>query len=111
MKKWQQSLGRLWDHLQAPLRRRRQRAEQLAEADRQRDELLQDLAECRRQLQNIDALFNLVGEPEQIESCVYQYRALQARYDGLVRRARQQGLTLPARPRAALPAAPATTAP
>lgn len=58
------------------------------EALRQRDELIGELRECRLQLEHTDSMFNLVCDPDLVESCIYQYRALQARYDGLLLAAR-----------------------
>ena len=87
---------------------RRMARQALQVACQQRSELMADLAACRSQLQQADMQFNLAGEPEQVESCIYQYCALQARYQGLMRRARQSGLTAAAlQPPQRMPAAPA----
>ncbi len=80
---------RLFDRL-GRARADRQRAQQ---AVAQRTALLQDLAECRCQLHHTEQLFDMVTDPLLLDSCVYQQRALQARYDGLVLQARQLGIT------------------
>lgn len=69
----------------------RSQQQQQCEAAQAHRELIEDLLECRRQMEQADVRFNLLSEPELIESCVYEYRALQVRYDCLVRKARETG--------------------
>ncbi len=83
----------LFSGLQARRAARLQAQVMAADAYAVRTELLADLAECRRQIQHAESCFDLVTDPAMIESCVYQCRALQARYDALVLQARAQGIT------------------
>ncbi len=78
--------------------RDRAKRQQLQQADAQRADLLQDLAECRRRLRHAEQMFDLVTDPVLIDSCVYQRRALQAQYDGILMQARAQGITAWQRP-------------
>lgn len=90
MKQW---CKKLWVRLTAPIHRRRQQRAAQDAAKTARAALLEEMEECRRQLQAADMRFNLASEPQQIESCIYHYRALQAQYDCLVRRARAASAT------------------
>lgn len=86
-------LARVGEKLAARLFHRRPDPAQ-QEADAARNALLQELADCRRQLRCAEQQFNMAAEEALIESCVYEYRALLSRYDCLVRRAREQGIRL-----------------
>ena len=51
-------------------------------------QLREELAECRRQLRALESWFDLAADPHTVDSCIFQLCALQARYEGLLRRAR-----------------------
>lgn len=48
-----------------------------------------ELEECRRQLRALESWYDLAADPHTVDSCIFQQCALQARYDGLLRQARQ----------------------
>lgn len=62
---------------------RRRRESQMEE---ERRELLEGMAETRRQLNQAYRGFNSHSDPDLIESYVYEINALQSRYSYLVRR-------------------------
>lgn len=67
-----------------PFRRRAQREE-----DQDRQALLDSLARTQVQLNQAYALFNSAGDPDLIESYVFEINALQARYSYLLRRVKE----------------------
>jgi len=54
-----------------------------------RSQLQQQLNETRRELALSYAQFDFASEPELVEACVYQIKALQTRSDFLLRRIKQ----------------------
>lgn len=70
------------------LRRQRNAVKKQEQLDAQR--LRGELEDCRRQLNNLESWFDLACDPHTIDCCIYQRRALQARYDGLLLQARQR---------------------
>ncbi len=70
------------------LRRQRNAVKKQEQLDDQR--LRGELEDCRRQLNNLESWFDLACDPHTIDCCIYQRRALQARYDGLLLQARQR---------------------
>lgn len=54
--------------------------------EQERRELLENMAETRRLLNQAYRSFNSYSDPDLIESCVYEINALQSRYSYLVRR-------------------------
>lgn len=54
--------------------------------EEERRELLENMADTRRQLDCAYAAFNQHSDPDLVESCVYEINALQSRYSYLVRR-------------------------
>ena len=69
------------------LRRKQRRA---VEERRQELRLLrEEIGECRRQLRVLEGWYDLAADPHTVDSCIFQLCALQARYEGLLRQARQ----------------------
>ena len=55
-------------------------------------DLEEQLRECMAQMRQNKMLFDLETEPELVEQLIYEGRALQCRYEYLMRRARAVGL-------------------
>lgn len=62
-------------------------------ADIYAKEVLEDIREVNRQLQEIEVRFNLASDSDLIESLIYEERALRARYTYLLRLAKAKGVT------------------
>lgn len=60
-------------------------------ADKERLELMDGLEHTRLQIQQAYLLFDTVGDPDLIESSVFEIKALQARYSYLLRRVKALG--------------------
>ncbi len=67
-----------------PLGRRQAR-----EADAERQELLEGLSRTKALISQAYMLFNSVGDPDLIESYVFEINSLQARYSYLLRRVKE----------------------
>ena len=66
------------------------RVQRAAEEARQKQlrQLQKELNECRLQLKNLESWYDMAGDPHTVDSCIFQWCALQARYEGLLRQAR-----------------------
>jgi hypothetical protein len=69
-----------------------------AEAPRPETQLLADMRDVRRQLENCSALFASETDEDLLDAAIYQMKALRARYDFLLRQAREQKLQVAALP-------------
>lgn len=58
-----------------------------------RDSVQEELRELRRALDCIDSCYNMVGDSDMLDSLIYQRNGLMARYDYLIKRAKEQNLT------------------
>jgi len=65
---------------------RRQSAE-----EPERNELIEALQDTGERLRLAEIGFNNVSDPELVESCVYEIASLQARYNYLIKKAREDG--------------------
>lgn len=63
--------------------------------NREHADLLAEIEEVCRQIACNRQWFALEGNQDLIESCIYEDRALQARYRHLLEAARKQGITVP----------------
>ncbi len=63
----------------------------LSPEEEERQELLGQLKGTREQLKMARISFENASEPELVDASVYEINALQARYNYLLRRAREQG--------------------
>jgi len=54
--------------------------------------LLADIGALQRELTAVENAFDLVSDESLIEACIYQRKALLARYDHCIRRAKELGL-------------------
>ncbi len=63
--------------------------------EKQHARLLEEIREVRRQLACNHQWFALEGNQDMIEACIYEDRALQARYRHLLDTAKQQGIAVP----------------
>ncbi|WP_312640795.1 DUF2508 family protein [Hydrogenoanaerobacterium sp.] len=61
--------------------------------DKTRTELQDELIELRRQLDSIDSCFNMIGDSDMIDSLIYQRIGLMARYEFLIKKAKEQNIT------------------
>ena len=57
----------------------------------ERERLISDIREVRRQLEGIHAFFALESDEDLLDAAIYQREALQARYRYLLRQARETG--------------------
>lgn len=66
------------------------RIQRVAEEERrmQLRRLQTELQECRLQLRNLESWYDLAGDPHTVDSCIFQWCALQKQYEGLLRQAR-----------------------
>ncbi len=60
-----------------------------SETDEAREQLLESLARTRLQIHQAYAAFNSAGDPDLIESYVFEINALQSRYSYLLRRVKE----------------------
>jgi hypothetical protein len=74
--------------LEAKRARRKNRC--AAEQKRQELRILrEEIGACRRQMRVLEGWYDLAADPHTVDSCIFQMCALQVRYEGLLRRARQ----------------------
>ena len=57
--------------------------------------LLADIREVCRQMELVNARFDMQSDSDLIDACIYEQEALRARYRYLLGQARQQGLSAP----------------
>ena len=79
--------------MELALKRRAQAASgRKVEELRRLPDLEEQLRECLADMRKNQALYDLEPEPELVEQRIYEYTALQCRYNYLMRQAREQGL-------------------
>ena len=74
--------------MESVLKRAILRGEQQQECD-----VLQAIREVCRQLDSVQARFEMESDSDLIDACIYEMEALCARYRFLLRQAKQEGLT------------------
>jgi len=57
--------------------------------------LIEEIREVCRQLELVNARFDMTGDGDLIDACIYEQKALRARYRYLLAQAREQGLRAP----------------
>lgn len=57
------------------------------------NDILLELDSVKQNLEMVAARFNYQNDPDLLEACIYEMKALNARYRYLTREARRQGLT------------------
>ncbi len=63
------------------------------EANAREDDILLELDSVKQSLEMVAARFNYQNDPDLLEACIYEMKALNARFRYLTREARRQGLT------------------
>ena len=57
--------------------------------------LIEEIREVCRQLELVNTRFDMTGDGDLIDACIYEQKALRARYRYLLAQAREQGLRAP----------------
>ncbi len=58
-----------------------------------REEILEETAELRNRLENLNTLFNMAETPEETEALIYEEKAVMLRYSNVIREAKRLGIT------------------
>lgn len=58
-----------------------------------REEILEETAELRNRLKNLNTLFNMAETPEETEALIYEEKAVMLRYSNVIREAKRLGIT------------------
>lgn len=64
-----------------------------AETEEFRRHLLEDLEYVTERLERIRESYDMTDEPELVESLIYEEKAMQARFDYLIRAAKERNIT------------------
>lgn len=62
--------------------------------DREREALLSELDTLRERLEKLSQVFNMTADEEEIESVIYEEKAVMLRYSLAVKRAKELGITV-----------------
>ncbi len=55
---------------------------------RTQDEYARELSDLSRRIREVEELFNLTSDPDQIEAYIYEINSLGARYNGILKQVR-----------------------
>ena len=58
-------------------------------------DILTKIAEVKKQMQSIESCFDAIEDPDMLEYCVLELRALNAEYQALVRHAKSESFVCP----------------